>query len=88
MSALPLPIADGLIPPIDAALLQRMWSEFVEMPGLRLTRAQAQRLWGVDAETCVSALESLVAVHLLVHGADDKYSRPSILTESSFRRAG
>lgn len=86
---------------IDIVLLRRMWSEFVEMPGLRLTRAQAQRLWGVDTETCFSALETLVALKLLVRGADDKYARPSVVVDQSagtpartesvpgvFRRAG
>lgn len=73
---------------LDATLLQRMWSEFTEMPGLRLTRPQAQRLWGVDADTCVRALQMLVDLKLLVRSADDKYSRPSVLTEDLFRRAG
>ena len=31
-------------------MLQRIQGEFVEMPGLRLTAAQAQRLWGLDAK--------------------------------------
>ena len=31
-------------------VLQRIQGEFVEMPGLRLTAAQAQRLWGLDRE--------------------------------------
>jgi hypothetical protein len=73
-------------PVIDVALLHRMWSEFVEMPGLRLTRAQAQRLWGVDPETCLSALETLVALKLLVRSVDEKYSRPSVLTDQPFGR--
>ena len=28
-----------------------MQGEFLEMPGLRLTAAQARRLWGLDAAT-------------------------------------
>ena len=31
------------------------------MPGLRLTIAQAQRLWGLDYETSHAALDALVA---------------------------
>ena len=31
-------------------VLQRIQGEFVEMPGLCLTAAQAQRLWGLDLE--------------------------------------
>jgi hypothetical protein len=61
----------------DPALLSRMWSEFLEMPGLRLTRAQAQLLWGVTTDTCLSALETLVALNALVCTADGKYARPS-----------
>ena len=33
-------------------VLQRIQGEFVEMPGLRLTAAQAQRLWGLDRDVC------------------------------------
>jgi hypothetical protein len=31
---------------VDEALLHRVYGEFLEMPGLRLTCQQAQRLWG------------------------------------------
>ena len=33
-------------------VLQRIQGEFSEMPGLRLTPPQAQRLWGLDRATC------------------------------------
>jgi hypothetical protein len=33
---------------------QRNQGEFIEMPGLRLTPAQAQRLWGLDAASATS----------------------------------
>jgi hypothetical protein len=39
---------------------QRIYCEYLEMPGLRLTSAQAQRLLGVEASVCTSALEQLV----------------------------
>jgi hypothetical protein len=42
-------------------LLQRVYSEFLEIPGLRLTNRQAQRLWGIDEETCTEILEHFVA---------------------------
>ena len=41
-------------------LLARIRSEYQEMPGLRLTAAQAQRLWCLDQETCDSLLSELV----------------------------
>jgi hypothetical protein len=34
-------------------LVQRVESEFREMPGLRLTPAQAARLWHLDAALCL-----------------------------------
>src|SRR5688572_20900769 len=37
---------------ISDQMLHRIFSEYLEMPGLRLTRRQAQRLWGLDEETC------------------------------------
>jgi hypothetical protein len=41
-------------------LLQRVRSEFNEMPGLRLTPAQAGRLLGLDAKSCQRVLSALV----------------------------
>ena len=32
-------------------VLQRIQGEYLEMPGLRLTPAQAQRLWGLERST-------------------------------------
>ena len=40
--------------------VQRIYSEYLEMPGLRLTSAQAQRLLGLEAAFCTYALELLV----------------------------
>ena len=49
--------------------------EFLEMPGLLLTRPQFQRLWGLDAETCDRAIETLQAEHFLVRTPDGNYAR-------------
>lgn len=43
-----------------AAQLRRMRGEFREMPGLRLSLEQAQRLWGLDREVCACLLGMLV----------------------------
>ena len=43
----------------------RIYSEYLEMPGLRLTSAQAQRLLGIDAAVCSNALELLVSARFL-----------------------
>jgi hypothetical protein len=42
------------------AVLRRVRAEFVEMPGLRLTPAQATRLWGLDGPACHAVIEALV----------------------------
>ena len=49
--------------------------EFQEMPGLHLTKPQAQRLWGLDATTCESLLESLVAAKFLKRTPHGQYAR-------------
>jgi len=41
-------------------LVQRVESEFREMPGLRLTPAQAARLWHLDTALCQQVIEDLV----------------------------
>jgi hypothetical protein len=41
-------------------LLQRVRAEFNEMPGLRLTPAQAARLLGLDASSCNRVIRVLV----------------------------
>ena len=35
---------------LSEQVLHRICAEYVEMPGLRLSRKQAQRLWGIDEE--------------------------------------
>jgi hypothetical protein len=56
-------------------LLRRIEGEFLEMPGLQLTREQAQRLWAIDGETCAAVLDELVAQAFLVRGSDQRYRR-------------
>lgn len=46
-------------------IIRRVRDEFHEMPGLRLTPAQATRLWGLEQETCRVVIESLVAAAFL-----------------------
>lgn len=41
-------------------LVQRVESEFREMPGLHLTPAQAARLWQLDSALCQQVIDSLV----------------------------
>ena len=40
-------------------VLPRIRAEYLEMPGLRLNTAQAQRLWGLDPIACETVLSAL-----------------------------
>jgi hypothetical protein len=44
---------------------RRVREEFREMPGLRLTPAQATRLWGLEQEVCRQVIDSLIATAYL-----------------------
>lgn len=68
-------MARRMIATIDPGLLMRIRGEFLEMPGLRLTIQQAQRLWGLDRNTCVCLLDTLIDSGFLVYGADQQYAR-------------
>jgi hypothetical protein len=47
------------------ALVVRVTAEFQEMPGLRLTLAQAERLFGIDTARCAWVLNVLVERRVL-----------------------
>jgi hypothetical protein len=49
----------------DLGLLYRVHGEYMEMPGLRLTLAQACRLWNVDPATSQNVLNRLVEEQFL-----------------------
>jgi hypothetical protein len=55
--------------------IRRIYGEYVEMPGLRLTCLQAQRLWGLDAATCAEALDLLVEARFLRRTNAGEYAR-------------
>jgi hypothetical protein len=57
------------------ALLTRLRAEFLEMPGLRLTREQAQRLCGVEQTICRLVLDALVDEKFLCVKSDGAYAR-------------
>ena len=54
-------------------LLEIVRGEFLEMPGLRLTMRQAQRLWAIDADTCEAVLGALEASAFLRHTPGGEY---------------
>ena len=43
------------------------------MPGLKLTKEQACRLWGADAEACSAALQALIDEGFLHRTGADRY---------------
>ena len=59
----------GVDPAIDNAV-RRVQSDFLEMPGLRLTLPQAARLWAYDAGFCSEVLAMLVENRFLIRSRD------------------
>ena len=57
------------------ALLRRITVEYDEMPGLRLTAAQAQRLFGLREDVCTRVLHALVDVAILRQDVNGSYAR-------------
>jgi hypothetical protein len=45
--------------------LELIQAEYREMPGLNLSKAQMQRLWGFDAAICDALVDALVAARVL-----------------------
>jgi hypothetical protein len=58
-------------------MLRRICGEYLEMPGLRLQCAQAQRLWGLDERTCAELLDFLVEQRFLQRTKSGSYGRLS-----------
>lgn len=58
-------------------LFHRICGEYTEMPGLRLTLPQAQRLWDLDATLSRLALDSLVQSGFLKRTENGQYLRRS-----------
>ena len=50
-------------------------SEYLEIPGLHLTRNQVQRLWGLDDLTCDALLAALIDVRFLRRTRTGSYIR-------------
>jgi hypothetical protein len=56
-------------------MLTRIRAEYSEMPGLRLTLEQAQRLCGIERTVCKDALDALVDSKFLCMKHDGTYAR-------------
>ena len=48
-------------------------AEYLEIPGLRLTKPQVQRLWGLDPLACDALPDALVDVRFLRRTERDSY---------------
>ena len=59
---------DGITP-----LLHRVRSEFLEMPGLRLTSTQAARLWALDRRMSERILDGLAMAGFLSRNREGAY---------------
>ena len=66
--------------PATEDALRRVKGEFLEMPGLRLTEAQASRLWGLDAAACSALLGALVDAKFLFRTRDGAFMRVEYAT--------
>ncbi len=69
----PARVKDGRSIPEE--MLRRVQGEFLEMPGLRVTEAQARRLWGLDAATCSDVLSALIDAGFLFRTRDGAFMR-------------
>jgi hypothetical protein len=57
----------------SVAMLHRIRAEFREMPGLKLTIAQASRLWHLDHRSSKEFLDALVVDGLLRRTSEGAY---------------
>ena len=57
------------------AMLKRIRAEYLDMPALRLTLEQAQRLCGVERALCKMGLDALVDEQFLCVKSDGAYAR-------------
>lgn len=56
-------------------LTRRVQAEYSEMPGLSVTLPQAQRLLGIDRETCLAVIRTLVDRRFLRRTDQGRYVR-------------
>jgi uncharacterized protein with von Willebrand factor type A (vWA) domain len=54
-------------------LLERVAHDYHEMLDLRLTPAQARRLWDIDGPTCAAVLTALVDTGVLQRASDGRF---------------
>ena len=60
---------------LHEAVLKRIRAEYLEMPGMRLTARQMERLCGVEQSLCGQVLKTLVDEKFLCVKSDGAYAR-------------
>ena len=68
--------------------LVRMQTEWIEMPQLKITRRQAQRLWSLSNEVSETAFATLIRKGFLVQAPDGAYVRHAFVRMSGAAAAG
>jgi hypothetical protein len=71
--------------PPPESLVSRIRSEYAEMPGLRVTLAQACRLWQLDVAMCEMLLDHLVQEGFL-HQTDTGFYIAVVATTKRSRK--
>jgi hypothetical protein len=70
----------GSIPrPPNAQLLDQIRGEYLDMPGLKLTLPQAQRLWRLRERECEALPGALIDATFLWRSSDGRFARVSEL---------
>jgi hypothetical protein len=57
--------------------MEQIRAEYLEMPGLSLTKEQMRRLWRLDTLLCNAVVDALVALEFLERRPGDRYVRRS-----------
>ena len=78
VSAIEAPLSERRHGEAITGLLHRIRSEFLEMPGLQLTTAQAARLWALDRLTSERLLDGLTQAGFLFRNGRGAYVRASV----------
>jgi hypothetical protein len=61
--------------PLLAVWLRRVRADYLEVPGMHLTKAEIQRMWGLDAQTCDALVCRLVESRFLRLTRSNQYGR-------------
>lgn len=70
---MPAPAIPSSVRP--APWLELIRAEYLDVPGLNLTRDQVRRLWNLDEETCDAVLQALIDGEFLRRTPTGSYVR-------------